>query len=135
MVVLAALLAPIIAHTIRRDADRFRFRPPQAAYPFGTDNFGRDVLTRVRLRRAAVADDRAGHGAGLGRDRRRSRRAAAHTGFDPLLMRAMDALMALPAILLAIGLTRRSAAHVNVVIALSVATFRAPRASCAARRW
>ena len=26
---------------------RFRFKPPSAAFPFGTDNFGRDIFTRV----------------------------------------------------------------------------------------
>ena len=37
---------------------RLRFRPPQWAFPFGTDNYGRDIWSRVGLRRAAVAGDR-----------------------------------------------------------------------------
>jgi peptide/nickel transport system permease protein len=46
--VLAALLAPYIApyDPILQDAD-VRLQGPSWAHPFGTDNFGRDVLSRV----------------------------------------------------------------------------------------
>jgi peptide/nickel transport system permease protein len=46
--VLLALFAPIIApyDPIYQDAD-VRLAPPSLAHPFGTDNFGRDILSRV----------------------------------------------------------------------------------------
>lgn len=46
--VLLALLAPLIAphDPVLQDAEA-RLLPPSLAYPFGTDNFGRDVLSRV----------------------------------------------------------------------------------------
>lgn len=45
---LAALLAPWIApfDPIAQDGS-IRLQPPSLAHPFGTDNFGRDVLSRV----------------------------------------------------------------------------------------
>src|ERR1700742_3145265 len=46
--VLAAILAPLITHvdpTAMRI--RFRFRPPSAEFPFGTDMFGRSIFSRV----------------------------------------------------------------------------------------
>src|SRR5256885_1997449 len=48
LMVLAAILAPVIAqYDPIAMRIRFRFRPPQAAFPFGTDQFGRDVFSRV----------------------------------------------------------------------------------------
>lgn len=46
--VLLALLAPLVApyDPILQDTQA-RLQPPSLAYPFGTDNFGRDVLSRV----------------------------------------------------------------------------------------
>ena len=44
---LAAIFAPsITGYDPTSMRARIRFRPPQAAYWFGTDNFGRDVFTR-----------------------------------------------------------------------------------------
>jgi peptide/nickel transport system permease protein len=102
---------------------RFRFRPPQAAFPFGTDQFGRDVFSRVvfgaRLSLwigLATALISGVFGAFLGV------LSAQYRKFDAILMRVMDALMAVPAILLAIGLTAALGPHTSsVIIALSVA--------------
>ncbi|MFV0359407.1 ABC transporter permease [Tropicimonas sp.] len=46
--VLVAMLAPLIApfDPLRHNPD-MRLMPPSLAHPFGTDNFGRDVLSRV----------------------------------------------------------------------------------------
>ena len=48
LMVVIALLAPIIAqYDPVAMRIRFRFRPPQLTFPFGTDQFGRDVFSRV----------------------------------------------------------------------------------------
>jgi peptide/nickel transport system permease protein len=48
IMVLAALLAPYLTpfDPIRLDIPR-RFQPPSLQHPFGTDQYGRDILTRV----------------------------------------------------------------------------------------
>ena len=46
--VLGPLLAPYPADVSASHLAR-RLKPPSAAYPFGTDNLGRDVLSRVIL--------------------------------------------------------------------------------------
>jgi peptide/nickel transport system permease protein len=48
VMVMAAVLAPVITqYDPVAMRIRLRFRPPQAAFPFGTDQFGRDIFTRV----------------------------------------------------------------------------------------
>jgi len=81
-----------------------RFAPPSWAHPFGTDDFGRDVFSRV-LHGASVSfqvafiavgiSGLAGVALGL---------TAGYRGgwVDDLIMRAMDILFAFPAVLLAI---------------------------------
>jgi peptide/nickel transport system permease protein len=47
-IILAALLAPLISPYEPQKQDyAITQQPPSLAHPFGTDNFGRDVLTRV----------------------------------------------------------------------------------------
>jgi peptide/nickel transport system permease protein len=99
-----------------------RLLAPSADYPFGTDSFGRDVLARTvhgaRVSLAVgflVAVGAVAAGLAIGLVAGSFRRA------DAALMRVMDALMAIPAILLAvalISLTRASIA--TVVIAIMV---------------
>jgi peptide/nickel transport system permease protein len=114
---------------------RFRFRAPSMAFPFGTDNFGRDVLTRVlygaRLSLwiglgVALLSGAAGAVAGVV--------AAQFRRADGMIMSVMDALMAFPAIILAIGLAAALGPQTSsLIIALSVAyaprTARIVRAS------
>ena len=99
-----------------------RLQPPSAAHWFGSDNFGRDVYsrtlygTRVSLvvgAAVAVASLLAGTALGLviGFYRR----------LDTLMMRVMDGLMAIPAILLALALMALMKGSVrNVIIALII---------------
>ncbi len=101
---------------------RLRFRPPQWGMPFGTDNYGRDIWSRAvygaRLSLAiglavvvftGVAGTLIGILAGYFRK------------LDGPLMRTMDALMAFPAILLAIAIAAAlGPSAVNAIIALSV---------------
>lgn len=126
------LLTPLDPTTMRM---RFRFRPPSAANPFGTDQFGRDVFTRTLYGARvslwiglAVAVISGVAGALLGVV------AGYFRTFDSIIMRVMDALMAFPAILVAIGISAALGPQVgSVIAALSIAyvprTARIVRAS------
>ncbi|HKV44815.1 MAG TPA: ABC transporter permease [bacterium] len=99
-----------------------RLLPPGHAHPFGTDEFGRDILSRTlygaRLSLlvgvlVTVLSTGAGIVVGLA--------AGASPRADRVLMRIMDGLMAFPDILLAIALMASLGPSVrNVVIALGV---------------
>ena len=129
VLVLAMALVAVLAGTMApydplRSAVRVRLRPPDAAHWFGTDNFGRDILTRVLYGArislliglcTAVLTGIAGTVIGA--------LAGFFQALDHVLMRLMDALMAFPAILLAIAVAATLGASVpNVIVALSVAT-------------
>jgi ABC-type dipeptide/oligopeptide/nickel transport system permease subunit len=105
---LSALLADVIA-PYDPDLQNYRavLRPPSLAHPLGTDNFGRDQLSRmIHGGRVAIT---VGFGAvGL----------AAVVGAilgliagylrglaDEAIMRVMDAILAFPALMLALGIT------------------------------
>ena len=106
-----------------------RTREPSALYWFGTDMLGRDVYSRVMYGSrvslivgfsvallASVLGTFIGLVSGFIR------------GLDTVIMRAMDGLMSIPPILLAIALMALTRASVqNVVIAISIAEF--PRVS------
>jgi peptide/nickel transport system permease protein len=122
LVVAVALGAPVLAPSAPdRMQFRLRFSPPGPGLPFGTDNFGRDLLSRVvygaRLSleigfgvmvMSGVAGTLIGATAGYFRR------------LDDGLMRVMDALMAFPAVLLAIGITAALGPSMgNAMVALS----------------
>lgn len=124
LVTLAALFAPLLAPSdpLRQNI-RARFSPPSSSYLLGTDNFGRDVLSRVlygyRIS-LSIAFSAVGLalvvGGGLGL-------AAAYLGgwADRLIMRAMDVLLAFPIILLAIGvLAVLGPGSVNTALAIGI---------------
>ena len=102
-----ALFAPLLAPYDPLAQDLYnRLMPPSWDHPFGTDDFGRDILSRViygsriSLRIGVVAVVIAlvlGTTIGL---------VAGYWGgvLDQLLMRLMDLLLAFPSILLAIGI-------------------------------
>ena len=124
LLVLAALLGPwlrgIDPTTMQM---RFRFKPPSLQFPFGTDGFGRDVLSRVlhgaRLSlmvglSVAILSGLVGTAIGVA--------AGQFRRLDSLLMRCMDALMAFPAIILAIGISAALGPQAgSVIVALGVA--------------
>jgi peptide/nickel transport system permease protein len=121
---LAAIFAPILSHhDPSRMKVRLRFKPPSAAFPFGTDNFGRDIYTRVLYGARVslwigfvVAALSGLFGAVFGVLAAQFRR------LDPFVMRVMDALMSFPAILLALGVTAALGPRMeSVIIALTVA--------------
>jgi peptide/nickel transport system permease protein len=123
IVVLAAVLAPWIAPVDPdRLAMRFRFLPPSPEHLFGTDNFGRSLWSRViwgaRLSMvigSAVVAINAVFGTLIGAA------AGYFRALDNVVMRINDALMAFPAVLLAIGVTAVLGPSVNdVIIALGI---------------
>jgi peptide/nickel transport system permease protein len=105
--VAVALLAPILApYGADQQSLPDRLKPPTQAHPFGTDDLGRDVLSRVML--GAQISLRVGLlavmlslgvGSTLGL-------IAGYTGrwIDGLFMRSMDIVLAFPSTLLAIGI-------------------------------
>lgn len=125
MVAVAACLAPVLAPYGPLTSNvRERLAAPGPLHWFGTDHFGRDLLTRVLYGArvslaigAAVVALNAVFGTMIGA-------AAGYFRFaDGVLMRVMDALMAFPAILLAMVISAVLGGSVlNVDIALSLAT-------------
>jgi len=123
LIVLLSILAPLLTPhnpTFVNPVDRLQ--SPSSEYWFGTDQFGRDVLTRAiygaRISLlvgvtvmiiAAVAGSIIGLVAGF------------YSRVDTPLMRVMDGLMAFPSILLAIAIMASLGPRTsNVIIALSV---------------
>jgi peptide/nickel transport system permease protein len=99
--VLGATLAPYDPVAMDFTA---RFAPPSWAHPFGTDDFGRDLFSRV-LHGAAVSFQVAAIAVGLsGAVGVSLGLLAGYLGgwVDELVMRVMDVLFAFPAVLLAI---------------------------------
>jgi peptide/nickel transport system permease protein len=122
-VVLAAVLAPAVVPYDPQDVRvSERLLAPGRAHPFGTDNLGRDIFSRVMYGArvsllvgglTVLCSTAAGTALGLmaGYDHR----------LDRVLMRVMDGLMAFPTTLLAIALMAALGARLaNVVIALSI---------------
>jgi peptide/nickel transport system permease protein len=121
---IVALLAPILApqDPLRQDLYN-RLQSPSIAYPLGTDDFGRDILSRIifgsriSLRIGLVSISialLAGSAIGL---------VAGYRGgvVDSLSMRLMDILLAFPSILLAIAIVAIIGPGIeNVMIAVSI---------------
>jgi dipeptide transport system permease protein len=130
LVALAALLAPLVApHDPVQQFRDHMLQPPiwqaggTARFPLGTDELGRDILSRllhgarVSLGIGAAAVLLAlPPGVALGLTAAFFQRLAA-----PVIMRAMDILLALPGLLLAIAvITILGPGPVNTVIAIAV---------------
>jgi len=122
LVVLVAVFADLIAPSDpARVSIRNRFKPPSLEHPLGTDNLGRSQLSRIvygaRLSLAigfAVVILNAVFGVLLGAAAGYFRR------LDNILMRMTDALMAFPAVLLAIAIAAAlGASSLTAAIALS----------------
>ncbi|MGK7664707.1 MULTISPECIES: ABC transporter permease [unclassified Marinovum] len=136
LIVLAAALGPFLTPYGPEDTSLMeRFKGPSLAHPFGTDSFGRDILSRVLHGGhvslgigLAVITISAGLGIAIG----------ATAGYFPRLdnpiMRVMDAGEAFPTLLMAIALAAVLGPGItNVILALGVAyaprTARIVRAS------
>jgi len=124
-IVLVVVFGPLLEPSVDPSAIhvRFRFKPPSAAFWFGTDMFGRDIFIRVlyggRISLAVgvtVAAVAGLCGCVLGVIAAQFRR------LDSPIMRLMDALMSFPAVLLALGITAAlGPSMASVIIALTVA--------------
>lgn len=125
MIVMTALaiFAPIFISTSPYEIETMnRLLPPSAEHFFGTDNYGRDVFSRVmygaRVSLAigfSVAATTAILGTIVGLF------AAYYKKIDGILMRISDGLMAFPGILLAIAIMASLGANAsNVIIALTI---------------
>ena len=122
-ILLVAVAAPILARhdPLFLDAN-IRLQAPNAAYPFGTDNQGRDTYSRVvfgaRLSLlvgvgVALLTLLIGTTVGL--------LAGFYRRFDSVIMRVMDGLMAFPGVILAIAIMAAIGPRVeNVIVALTV---------------
>ena len=122
--VLTAALAPLLA-PVSPDAQNLRMRlePPSLTHPFGTDEFGRSVLSRtiygarvslftglVPVALAATVGTLVGLAAGFYRGR-----------VDTVLMRLMDVLLAFPSLLLALAVVGAlGPGLVNAVLAVAI---------------
>ncbi|MBO1073828.1 ABC transporter permease [Roseomonas marmotae] len=124
LVVLCGLMASWVSpYDPLRNNFRARLVAPGEAHWLGTDRFGRDILSRtlhgaqVSLRIGlAVAGVTALVGGAVGALAGFARR------LDGPLMRLMDALMAFPAVLLAIALAAAlGPSEINAILALSIA--------------
>lgn len=117
LMVLLAATAPLYAGNPDAMNPIIRLEPPSAVHWFGTDSLGRDVFARTVFGAqislaigfsVAVLAVAIGMLIGLP--------AGYYRRFDAIVMRLMDGLMAMPAILLAIALVALTRAGVGVVI-------------------
>lgn len=120
---LTAILAPFLApHDPKFIDPSIRLLPPSSDYRFGTDEFGRDVLSRViygarvsLVIGLSVTFTAALIGSVLGLI------SGYYTRLDTVIMRFMDGLMAFPSVLLAIAIMASLGPSAkNVYIALTV---------------
>ena len=121
MVIMAVFADWIATHNPVQVRARFRFRAPDMDNFFGTDNFGRDIFTRVvygarmsiligfvTVTFTAIIGTACGLIAGYFRR------------IDNVLMRVMDALMAFPTLVLALALAAAlGPSAFNIVVALT----------------
>ncbi len=126
LLIFCAIFADIIAPYGYADQDlQRRFLPPSLEHPFGTDNFGRDVFsrviygTRISLQVGFVAVGIASIIGGV---------LGALAGYygkfiDNAIMRLIDVMLAIPSILLAIAITAAFGPGLrNVMIAVGIAS-------------
>jgi peptide/nickel transport system permease protein len=125
LVVLAAILAPVLAPALPETMNPIdRLAPPSRAHPFGADDFGRDLLSRVLYGTrislwvgvvAIISSTLLGMAIGL-------IAGYARGVTDSVVMRIMDVVMAFPSVLLALFIMAVLGSSLqNVVIAVSAA--------------
>lgn len=124
LLILVAVFAPLLApYEPNKTSMRERLQPPSAAHPLGTDNFGRDMLSRIIYGSRIslyVGFIAVGIGAIFGGI------IGAVAGYyggklDNFIMRCMDVLLAIPQIILAIAIVGAlGASLINLMIAVGI---------------
>lgn len=124
ILILTAIFGPMLAPYDPNDIDMAsRFAPPSLSHPFGTDDFGRDILSRVMV--GARVSLQVGLIA-VGLSATMGTLLGLISGYagritDEIIMRAMDILFAFPAILLAIAIMAALGKGIgNAMIAIGV---------------
>lgn len=106
--VVAAILAPVLApyDPLLPAMDR-RLQPPSAAHPFGTDNYGRDVLSRVVFgARLSLPIGLIAVGIAVMVGLPLGALAGYYRGSsEQVIMRTMDVILAFPSLLLAMAIS------------------------------
>ncbi|WP_433950448.1 ABC transporter permease [Brevundimonas bullata] len=124
VVVVTALIAFVwTPYDVEAQNIAAKLTAPSVIHPFGTDHFGRDVLSMIMVgaqNSLAVALVAVGIGAGIGVPLGLT--AAAHGGWvDDLVMRGNDLIFAFPALLLAVMITAvMGPGAINAVIAIGL---------------
>lgn len=123
LIIALALLAPLVS-PFSPTAIKVtqRLRPPSLEHFFGTDEFGRDIFARIIFgARASLGIGLAVVAASMACGTLLGLLAGYFRGFDAPVMRLVDAMMALPDILLAIFLVAvLGASSGNVILALAI---------------
>lgn len=127
IIVLVAVLAPVIAPYGPNAQDFSPLMPPSAAHWFGTDELGRDVLSRVIYgARVSVLVSFVGVGLGSALGVLLGLVAGLRSGIaETIIMRVVDILLAYPGIVLGIGIVALFGGGNNQV-AIAVAVFNVP---------
>jgi peptide/nickel transport system permease protein len=125
LVAVVAALAPVISpyDPLVQKADE-SLQPPSLAHPFGTDQLGRDVLSRMLFgARVALAVSLGAVSFGVALGLSIGIVAGYVRGLvDEVLMRVMDAIVAFPGLILALALMAALGPDLkNVIIAIGVA--------------
>ncbi|WP_112872907.1 ABC transporter permease [Paracoccus endophyticus] len=100
-----------------------KLRPPSAAHPFGTDHFGRDILSMVMVgARTSLAVALLAVGIGMGAGVPLGLLAAARGGWvDEVVMRGNDLVFAFPSLVIAILITAAfGPSAVNAILAIGI---------------
>ena len=124
MLALVALLAPFITGYDPAQPDiRARMAAPSLGHPFGTDDLGRDLFTRVVFgSRVSLQIGFISVGIGFGCGVTLGLLAGYYPRIDNLILRAVDVLLAFPGLLLAIAiLGALGPSLTNAMIAVGVA--------------
>lgn len=138
LLILSAIAAPLLtSYSPTALAPRDRFLPPSPAHPFGTDELGRDLLTRVLFGgRIALGIGAASTVIAMLVGTAWGFIAAMRQGWtDEILMRLADATMAIPTILFALVLVAAfgaSTVNLAIIIGLLLAPVTARLARSAA---
>lgn len=123
LILFAAIFAPLISGQNPMNQDVInRLKAPSTAHPFGTDQYGRDVLARILYGAritlyigimVVLLSGAVGIAIGL--------LSGYFKAVDTILMRVMDAMMAFPSILLAMVLVAAlGPGTTNIILALAI---------------